>query len=743
MLTNFINELRRRNVFKVATAYVIAGWLIIQIVTVIEQPLALPDWFDTAIIILVAIGFPIALIIAWAFELTPEGMKKSDEVAIAESVTNQTGKKLNKLIITVLSVALVFLLSERIFFAESTFRTDDSFTVQSASIAVLPFVNMSSDEENEYFSDGLSEELLNALAKIEDLQVAGRTSSFKFKGQNEDLKLIGEQLGVNTILEGSVRKDGDRLRITAQLIRVEDGFHIWSETYDRELTVSDIFDIQEEISRHVSEELKVQLLPEEELAISTRPTQDIEAYNAYLAANQIAATRQADDLERAIELYKQALRLDPGYADAHAKLAYTYLLLHENGDIAVEEMKELMQENIDKALRINNTLPMAFVAESALYQYYFDNEKRLESAIKAYRLAPNDPVVLNTYYLALRADSLDKKYEMLGKAYRLDPLNSPIATNYARYLIDRKNEYEKANEILNRSIERNPDYAPAYAAKAWLLRDVPYGQLDEAFKFAYEAYLRNPDNLNHMKSVSNIARDVDLAGLPEHIARKGIELYPNNNAGYRNLLLTLVYEDRLEEAEDILDGFVELYGDQVKAFFRFDITYMAYSRADYEQAIEILKFGNGTEVFETGIIENNFHETLIRFYIPVLEKLGRNEEAEEWAIKVEDFMLKQMAEMDEGEDYNRILEEFDLSLVRKDYKKTAELFYDIHFDFNSKANWPIIFQKEIVYFGFKESEFYPEVRAKLDADLAEMRSNIVKYLKEKGEWREEWESGLN
>ena len=208
---NLIAELKRRNVFRVATAYAIAGWLIIQICATTFPFLKLPEWLITAVIVFVLIGFPLSLIFAWAFELTPEGFKKSKEVEITESVTSRTGKKLNGIIITVLSMAVIFLLVERVFFAEAAFIQNQSeIEFETASIAVLPFVDMSADQDQEYFSDGLSEELLNALAKVEDMKVAGRTSSFKFKGQNENLKLIGDELNVQHILEGSVRKSGNR-----------------------------------------------------------------------------------------------------------------------------------------------------------------------------------------------------------------------------------------------------------------------------------------------------------------------------------------------------------------------------------------------------------------------------------------------------------------------------------------------------------------------------------------------------
>jgi TolB-like protein len=284
-LKQLFQELKRRNVFRVAGVYAITAWLLIQIIATVFPILQLPDWSVTLLTVVILIGFPLALIFAWAFEITPEGIKPTVKVDKTESITSETGKKLNRIAIISLSLFIVFLLTERIFFAESAILERNEADVEAASIAVLPFVNMSGDEENEYFSDGLSEELLNALAKVEDMKVAGRTSSFKFKGQNEDLKIIGEQLGVNHILEGSVRKSGDRVRITAQLVSVEDGYHLWSETYDREL--NDIFAIQEEISNQVLQELQIRLIPEEKAELETVPTTDVEAYQLFLNGEDI------------------------------------------------------------------------------------------------------------------------------------------------------------------------------------------------------------------------------------------------------------------------------------------------------------------------------------------------------------------------------------------------------------------------------------------------------------------------
>jgi TolB-like protein len=301
---SFIAELKRRNVFRVGIAYVITAWLILQLADIVLDNTAAPAWVMHVIMLLLAIGFPLAVLFAWAFELTPEGLKKEKDVDRTQSITHQTGHKLDRTIIVVLALALGY-------FAWDKFRSPpdaanagiqaegretagahESAAAATAtptqpaqkSLAVLPFVDMSPAKDNEYFTDGLTEELLNILAQIKGLQVAGRTSSFAFKGKTEDLREIGGKLNVNTLLEGSVRKDdkNQRIRVTVQLINVGDGFHIWSDTYDRDL--EDIFAIQEDIARQVAEALKVNLLGEDAGQIAVNSRTGMNAYDLYLGA---------------------------------------------------------------------------------------------------------------------------------------------------------------------------------------------------------------------------------------------------------------------------------------------------------------------------------------------------------------------------------------------------------------------------------------------------------------------------
>ena len=281
---SFINELKRRNVFRVGVAYVIVAWLLLQVADVVLNNIEAPDWVFQAVLLLVAFGFPFALIFAWAFELTPQGLKKEKDIVPSDSVAHLTGRKLDFAIIGLLAIAVVFLVVDNYVLREDpaplvSDQIEPAIQAEEKSIAVLPFVNMSDDPGNEYFADGLSEELLNLLAKIPSLKVIGRTSSFAFKGKNEDLRLIGEALGVTTVLEGSVRKSGERVRVTAQLINVSDGSHIWSDTYDR--TLDDIFAIQDDVAAAIIDALQIHVGTN---PTRGRPTDNTEAYALFFQA---------------------------------------------------------------------------------------------------------------------------------------------------------------------------------------------------------------------------------------------------------------------------------------------------------------------------------------------------------------------------------------------------------------------------------------------------------------------------
>ncbi len=417
----------RRNVVKVAVVYLIAGGLTMQVADVMFPALNLPEWLTSAIAALLLVGFPFALIFAWAFELTPEGIKRESEVDRSQSITGTTGKKLNHTIIIILSIALGFMLVDKFVLQndEAAQREEIVATDIKPSIAVLPFVNMSDDKDNEYFSDGLSEELLNLLAKIPQLHVAGRTSSFQFKGTNDDLRVIGEQLNVAHILEGSVRKSGTRLRITAQLINADTGYHLWSETYDRELT--DVFAIQDEIASNVVGALRPKLLGKS-IPIPSHGTDNIDAYNLYLRGLYLSDQTTEADYLNAKEALKRAIEIDPDYAQAYAQLAEVHQLLisgfvGDGYESFVEGFRQV-HEYADAALAINPTLPEALTTKaSAIWSGDFNIGLAAEYYTRALEGDPNNTNALGWLgFLRSVEGKGDESIRLSERALELDPL---------------------------------------------------------------------------------------------------------------------------------------------------------------------------------------------------------------------------------------------------------------------------------------------------------------------------------
>jgi TolB-like protein/predicted TPR repeat methyltransferase len=450
-MSGFFAELRRRNVIRVGIFYAVGSWLVLQVADVLFGLIGVPDWSLRLVGGILLLGFPFALVLAWAFELTPEGLKREKDVDRSQPATTETGKKLDVAIIVMLAVAIGVVALDRYTRAPEPAATSDTEAarteapapVQAAelSIAVLPFVNMSGDPENEYFSDGLSVELLNVLAKIDDFRVAGRTSSFAFKGKDQDLRAIGEKLDVVHILEGSVRKQGNTVRVTAQLIDARNGYHLWSDTYDRQL--DDVFAIQDEIAMEVVKALKTTLLVEDQQVIQGAARGDVEAYNHYLKGEFHARFRTREGLERALEEFQKAILVDPSYAPPYAGVAMVYALFDNYGYRQISETKELAEKAIERALRLSPDSDEAW-AVKGLYLSQLDDaaERREETKAaleRAIEINPNNALA----HLWL-AGVLFPDFEAMGakvqRAYELDPLHPVILRRQANRAIQAHDE---------------------------------------------------------------------------------------------------------------------------------------------------------------------------------------------------------------------------------------------------------------------------------------------------------------
>ena len=483
---SFFKELSRRNVIRVGLAYVITAWLMLQVADVVLGNITAPEWVFQAILLILGLGFPVAMLFAWAYELTPDGLRREKDVDRSISVTHETGRKLDRAIIVVLALAVVYFAVDKFVLPESPrsgASADDTraATTGRQSIAVLPFVNMSSDPEQEYFSDGVSEELLNLLAKIPQFQVAGRTSSFAFKGENNDLRQIGESLGVTTILEGSVRKGSDSVRITAQLINVEDGFHLWSETYDRELI--DIFAVQDEIAAAVVDELKVTLLGDAPTHSQATETLNADAYNDYLHGLFYLNRVGPDNTGEAVTHFEAAVAKDSGFALAWAGLARASVRYATMASGSTDNHLQRARDAVRKALEIDPALPEAHIAKGLISSSYdWDWDAAEASFQRALELRPGDVRARMLLGNVLKnrgriAENLKITKELL----RVDPLNELLQVAHVTALI-LADQDDAAEPILLNALRQNPELNFGYTNLSWIRYRA--GLLDESVEYA-------------------------------------------------------------------------------------------------------------------------------------------------------------------------------------------------------------------------------------------------------------------
>ncbi|MDH4015150.1 MAG: tetratricopeptide repeat protein [Chromatiales bacterium] len=428
----FIAELKRRHVFRIGIAYIVVAWLVLQVSDVILNNITAPDWVFRVIMLLVGIGFPLVLVVAWAYELTPEGLKR--EKSAAEIAASEQSEQ-----------------------PELKQPADDSVPA-GASVAVLPFVNMSGNPENEYFSDGLSEELLNTLAKVSSLKVAARTSSFHFKGRTGDIAEIARRLGVSSVLEGSVRQSGARVRITTQLINAADGYHLWSETFDREL--NDIFAVQDEIAIAVVNALKVRLLGQDGVKMDAGGTANPEAFKAYLKGKHYrnrGSDREA--LDKAVVAYRHAIELDPKYAQAWAGLAFALDSLATNNFADLDQVVAQADEAASKAIELAPDLADGYQVRANLaLAYRLDKSACLEAIEKAMKLDPGNVRVLIQYaHVCFSLGDIEASLAAARSAQELDPV-STFANHSLGHALYFARRFEEAIPAFRQALELDPQY---------------------------------------------------------------------------------------------------------------------------------------------------------------------------------------------------------------------------------------------------------------------------------------------
>ncbi len=536
---SLIQELKRRNVFKVGVAYIVVAWLVAQVLQLIFESFGTPDWVMKTVLVLLGTGLLFALFFSWAFEMTPEGLKREKDVDRSQSITQETGQKLNYVITGVLVLALAYFAYDKFVLTASreaalVEATEQAISEQAQapeaagepekSIAVLPFVNLSSDPEQEFFSDGLSEELLNLLAQFPGLRVAARTSSFQFKGQNQDIADIAKTLKVANILEGSVRKSGNKLRITAQLVQANNGYHLWSKTYDRELT--DVFVIQDEISAAIGDALKIELALGDGPEATHRPmaieAANPQAFEAYLRGRQLINRRGRESIEEAARSLEKSLRLDAEYAPAHAQLAIATALLMRNpssyGDLTLEEVIAKATPHAQKAITLAPDLAEAHGALAILALDRLDYPAALEHSRRALELNPSYIDAMNWQYLAVSAmGRYTEMREALDRMLEADPLTVVGRLNYMNtFGYDR--EFVAGHQMADDLLSHSP--WASYVAHGQI--SMAYeGKVAESVEWWLRAFAADPgDSLSNMYFI----RAFNYVGLYEEARRASDDL---------------------------------------------------------------------------------------------------------------------------------------------------------------------------------------------------------------------------
>jgi len=584
---SFFNELKRRNVFRVGIAYTVAAWLVAQVTELAADSFGAPGWVMQMLLIVLALGLPVALVLAWALELTPEGIKKEKDVDRSQSITPQTGKKLNNTILFLMALAIAYLLFDKL--SSRPGAVSEPVAQQAAaptadaenngasppaeaatnrqSIAVLPFDNRSNREEDEFFVEGMHDDLLTNLAKIGSLKVISRTSVARYKNTETPIPQIAKELGVANIMEGAVQRSGNAVRINVQLIDAQTDEHLWAEIFDRELNAENLFAIQTEISRKIAQALEATLSPDEQKRVDNRPTDNLAAYNAYLRGRQLIARRTAETADQALLEFQRAVELDPQFALAWVGIESAAVLSLQVSDMDLPETVRLSQEAVEKALAIDDQLGEAQLARAELLILTGGNNAEIEAAYKlAIELSPGYAQAWQSYseFVGDFPNRLDEALELADKAAELDPLSTAIQ-NRVIGVLTKLERYPEAEQRLTRLIEQDPDFAESYRQMSDIKLDM--GQFDESIRWLHRAQALDPGNIGYV--LIEMWPQMDLGNtdaLDPLIARMEV-MDPDSSTLSFMETYTNIYKGKLDAAMETARLFTQKTGNRPGAAF--------------------------------------------------------------------------------------------------------------------------------------------------------------------------------
>jgi TolB-like protein/Flp pilus assembly protein TadD len=583
---SLMTELKRRNVFRVGVAYVIGAWVIAQVADLVLENIEAPDWVMQAIMLVLAIGLPLALILAWAFELTPDGVKREKDVDRSQSISHQTGRKLDFIIIGVLAVGIIYFAVDK-FVREP--GPDPPSVVREKSIAVLLFDNLSGDPDTQPFTKGIHDDILTQLSKIRALKVIARTSMERLDS-TLSIPEIGTKLGVAAVLEGGVQRAGDRVRINVQLIDCKTEAHLWAETYDRELTAANIFSIQSEIAKIVADALRATLSPEEQEQIATVPTENLAALEAYFLGKQRMAKLNSAALAEAVDYFEQAIKLDPNFALAYAELAKSFIFQIDFSGLPRAEMVAKAEPLIERALELDDRSGEAHTVLGSIHMERGEYERAEAAFQHALELNPNYAEAYGWYGLLLQA-GLGRSEEALAlhrKAIELNPL-SDYSINRLGWCLDALGRFDEALTQFKKALDIDPGQMLtlwSVAIHHWKIsRD--YG---EAVRLLRKTIFIDPDEPWNPADLGMLFMDLGDLDQAEHWIYRSIELGPESYIANIGMQLLYLYRgdevaalDYGRKADEIGTGWSEQGSFTLIADHEMRVGRSSEARAVYEE----------------------------------------------------------------------------------------------------------------------------------------------------------------
>ena len=732
---SLFEELKRRNVFRVAIAYGIFAWVIAQVADLAFDNFGSPEWVSKTVLFLLMLGLPLAIFFAWAFELTPEGIKKEKDVDRTESITPETGQKLNYIIIGVLVIAVGFLLSDKIRPPEPANPDDEVFEVvetdtSKLSIAVLPFENRSSRSEDAYFAEGIHDDLLTTIANIGSMKVISRTSVMEYKDTTKKIPEIAQELGVANILEGGVQRSGNQVRINVQLIDAETDEHLWAEIFDRELTAENLFVIQSEVSKAIAEALHTTLSPEEQQRVDAVATKNLQAYEAYMLGRQRWVARTADSTAEAVTHFQRAVDLDPEYAAAWSGLADAYRHQVPYGGVPQSEAFPKAEFAARKALELDDQLGEAHASLGGLLSQMGDFAGAEIELRRAIELNPNYSAAFNWLGLIHNGrGEFDQALEVFKKGLAVDPL-SPVLHSNVFYDNGSIGRFDDMRDGAQRLIELNPQSTFGYQGMASYETSVK-GRLDTALVWQNRAIELDGNDVDGRVNVAFTFLDLGDYGSAEYWIESAREIRAENVSVSTGDFGLAFFQGNVDEGRTYARQVEQLEGSGIyNPYVLIELSLDDLRSSRYSDALARY------EKSFTRLMSNDTVTASNYYVVPDIVYLLRETGASERADELLQVLLRQFESVPAiGPGGYGPIKSIALSLAGRDEEALSELVTAV--DAGWRFAWWYYFDHHPAFESLRDRPDFQELRARVAADMAKQLEN-VRRMEASGELPTNW-----